>query len=315
MSAKSFRAIYVFTLIAIVQAACFLPSTSTSQPPPPANDTAVMQTAVAGVAATLTQAAQGEPGPIQPPSPLPEATMTSALPPTLNPTMTLTPTVTLTPTMTLTPTVTLTLTPEGAFISVSTETKCRLGPGNAYDQVGGLAVGKTVQVFGKDPSGQYYYIRNPNDPTSFCWVWAFYATPTGNFAAVPVFTPPATPTPEPGFTVAYIGLTSCLPSFIFRFSINNTGGVTWESIRIVVTDNTTATSTTHIRDDFKAYNGCAIEMTQSDLMPGESGNVTNADPGELSYDPSGHSITATFTLCTSNGLGGTYLSKTINFTP
>ena len=122
MSARRFRAICVFTLIAIVQAACFLPS-STSQTPPPADGTAAMLTAVAGVAATLTQAAQGGPGPIQPP-PLPEATMTSTSLPTLTPTVTLTPT------------------PEGAFISVSTETKCRLGPGQTYDQVGGLVVDK-----------------------------------------------------------------------------------------------------------------------------------------------------------------------------
>jgi hypothetical protein len=108
-----------------------------------------MQTAIAGVAATLTQAAPTNAAPSQPPQ-LPEATMTS------------------TETPTLTPTVTLTPTPEGAFISVSTETKCRLDPGKAYDQVGGLVVDKTVEVFGRDPSGQYYYIHNPNDPTSFC---------------------------------------------------------------------------------------------------------------------------------------------------
>jgi len=56
-------------------------------------------------------------------------------------------------------------------------------------------------------------------------------------------------------------------------------------------------------------------MEQSDLMPGESGNVANVNPGHFNYDPSGHSITATFTLCTANGLGGTCLSQTINFTP
>jgi hypothetical protein len=56
-------------------------------------------------------------------------------------------------------------------------------------------------------------------------------------------------------------------------------------------------------------------MDQSDLMPGESGNVTNISPGHFNYDPSGHSITATFTLCTGNGLGGSCLSQTINFTP
>jgi hypothetical protein len=299
VSTNSSRILCVLVLLAILQAACFLPSVVPATSQPPADGTAVMQTALAQIAATLTQAAlQGQPPPIQPPPPQqPQATPTN------------------TPLPTLTPTATLTPTPEGAWISVSTETKCRLGPGKAYDQVGGLVADRMVQVFGKDPSGQYYYIRNPNDPASFCWVWAYYATPQGSFAAVPVYTPPASPTPAPGFTVAYLGVTTCAPQFAFSFAINNTGGATWESIRIVVTDNTTATSTTHILDSFRSYNGCALEMTQDDLMPGESGNVSNVNAGQLNYNPAGHSMMAAFTLCTQNGLGGTCLSKTINFTP
>ncbi|MBU2610281.1 MAG: hypothetical protein KJ606_04970, partial [Chloroflexi bacterium] len=85
MSAKSSRVICVFALIAFVQAACYLPTAAPSQPPPPADGSAAMQTALAQVAATLTQAAGGAPGPIQPPS-LPEATMTSTSLPTLTPT-------------------------------------------------------------------------------------------------------------------------------------------------------------------------------------------------------------------------------------
>jgi len=43
---------------------------------------------------------------------------------------------------------------------------------------------------------------------------------------VPVFTPAAPPTPAPGFTVAYLGITNCAPQYAFRFSITNTGGHT-----------------------------------------------------------------------------------------
>jgi len=258
-----------------------------------------MQTALAQVAATLTQAAQ-QSGPIQSPPPPPQQ-------PTATPSNT--------PLPTLTPTITLTPTPEGAWINVSTETRCRLGPGKAYDQVGGLPSGKMVQVFGKNPNGDYYYIRNPDNPASFCWVWGYYATPQGSFAAVPVFTPPASPTPVPAFTVAHLGIINCGGMYAFRFAINNTGSITWESIRIVVTDNTTATSKTTILDSFRSYNGCLLEMDQADLMPGESGNVANVNPGQFNYDPTGHSITATFTLCSQNSLTGTCLSQTINFTP
>ncbi len=308
MSAKSSRIIYVFALIAFVQAACYLPpvgglpTAAPSQPPvggqspPPADGTAMMQTALAGVAATLTQAAGGAPAPSQPP-PLPEATMTSTSLPTLTPTVTLTPT------------------PEGAFISVSTETKCRTGPGKVYDQVGGLVVGKTVEVFGRDPSGQFYYIRNPNNPATFCWVWANYATPVGNFAAVPVFTPAPTPTPVPGFSISYLGMITCAGNYAFRFELKNTGSLTWQSIKIDVTDSNTATTKTHTSDTFKDYSGCPLVNTLQDLEPDEVGVAVNNNPGHFTYNPTGHNMTATFTLYLQNGLSGQSETRTITFTP
>jgi len=295
MSTRRICAICVFTLIALVQAACSLPSTSTSQPPPPANGTAAMQTALAQVAATLTLAALqgGGAGPVQPPPPQQPAA---------------TPTFTLTPS--LTPTITLTPTPEGAWISVSTETKCRLGPGKAYDQVGGLIADKSVQVFGRDPSGQYYYIRNPNDPTSFCWVWAYYATPVGNFAVVPVFTPPATPTPVASFTFVYktwgVG-----PGYqCMMVEVNNTGGLTWESFNLAFHDVTHGYAATSSSDFFTSYDGwCGATGSQSDLMPGEIGIASVKT--FMGYNPHGDTMEFTLTLCSQNGLAGSCLTKTI----
>jgi len=293
MSARISRIICVFALIVFVQAACFFPNVVPTQPPPPADGTAAMQTAIAGIAATLTQAAPTNAAPSQPPQ-LPEATITSTSLPTLTPTVTLTPT------------------PEGAFISVSTETKCRLGPGKVYDQVGGLVVGKTVQVFGRDPSGQYYYIRNPNDPTSFCWVWAYYATPVGNFAAVPVFTPLPTPTPVPSFTFSYktwgVG-----PGYqCFMFEVKNTGGLTWESFTLAFHDLTHGDTATSSSDEFTSYDGwCSITGSQSDLMPGESG--TASVKTFLAHNPAGDNFEFTLKLCSKNGLAGSCLTQTITF--
>ncbi|MDO9131106.1 MAG: SH3 domain-containing protein [Anaerolineales bacterium] len=295
MSARSSRIICVFALIAFVQAACSLPNAAPLQPPPPADGTAAMQTALAGVAATLTQAAQGAPAPSQPPQ-IPEATMTFTSLPTLTPTVTLTPT------------------PEGAFISVSTETKCRLGPGNAYDQVGGLVVGKTVEVFGRDPSGQFYYIRNPNNPATFCWVWANYATPVGNFAAVPVFTPAPTPSPTSAasFNVTYSSTEVCAPFYGIKFKITNNGTVTWESNRIIATDQVTAETRTVDRNTFPNLVGCGVVSADQNLEAGEIGYTVTSG---FSANPAGHSFTATIRLCSQDGLVGTCLEKTITFTP
>jgi hypothetical protein len=200
-------------------------------------------------------------------------------------------------------------------LSVSIATNCRSGPGQAYNILGGIQPGQFAEIVGRDTTGNYWVVRLPTNPTVICWAWNQYAIIGGNTAALPVYTPPPTPTPAPGFTVSYLGLTSCAPQYAFRFMVNNTGTITWESIRIVVTDNTTATSFTHVLDAFRSYSGCAFEMANQDLMPGESGAAANINPGQMNYDPTGHSITATVTVCSANGLGGTCVSQTLNFTP
>src|SRR5512143_1906775 len=130
--------------------------------------------------------------------------VTSSDTPTLVPTLTATwtpePTFTLPPTLpfppTFTPTFLPTMTAYGPMISVSVPTNCRVGPGKVYTQVGALLVGQTVPVYGRTADGTYWYIRNPDRPDSFCWVWGNYATVTGLAAGVPVYTPPPSPTPS-----------------------------------------------------------------------------------------------------------------------
>jgi hypothetical protein len=210
---------------------------------------------------------------------------------------------------------TSTFTPETTRVTVSIETNCRTGPGTAYDVLGVLKPGVSAEVIGRNASSDTWIIRLPSNPAISCWLWGYYSTVTGNIAGLPIYTPPPTPTPALNFSIAYLGVTNCGPQYAFRFRIENTGSNTWESLRILVTDNTTATTFTHILDSFRSYNGCGIEGEQQDLMPGEGGAVANINPGQLNYDPTGHSITAAFHVCSSNGLGGACLDKTLNFTP
>lgn len=99
------------------------------------------------------------------------------------------------PTITLTPTDTSTPTPSVPMISVTVNTNCRYGPGSAYDYLGALLVGETAEIVGRDPSGDYWYIRNPDNPSGSCWLWGEYASPVGNFGSLPILTPPPSPTP------------------------------------------------------------------------------------------------------------------------
>jgi hypothetical protein len=143
---------------------------------PTPSDLGAVETAVAGtLVAQLTQSAPGQTQPTEQPVNTPEP-----LP---------------SPTISLTPTDTSTPTPSVPLVSVTVNTNCRFGPGAVYDYLGALLVGETAEIVGRDPSGEYWFIRNPDNPTGFCWLWGEYAVPVGNFGSLPILTPPPSPTP------------------------------------------------------------------------------------------------------------------------
>ncbi len=222
------------------------------------------------------------------------------------------------PTATLSPPPTATATSSKPMVSVSVNTNCRLGPGTDFDIVSTLLVGEETVIVGRDPSGDYWYIRNIDNPSQFCWLWGNYATPTGDYASLPVFTPMPTPTPEytatpvPGFTISFNEIDGCGGKNL-EFFITNNGSIILESLSITVTDNDTSKSVEIINDKFEEWNGCPIIVTsQSDLLPGEAGYAVS---GTLDDDPSGHDIDATIRVCSQNGLGGTCIEKNMSFTP
>jgi hypothetical protein len=232
---------------------------------------------------------------------------------TLTLSATSTPSLTETPTLTSTPT--FTLTSNVPRVSVSVETNCRSGPGTVFEKLGVLKVGESAEIVGRDLGDGNWIIRLPSNPAIICWVWRAYATTTGDTGPIPVFTPPPTPTPSASFSVTYVEMVTCLPSYAFTFKIANTGIVTWESVNIVTTDTVTSTVTTHTRDSFKRYTGCPAGVEDQNLDPGEIGYPTTVLPGQFTYNPTGHAMTAAVTVCSLNGQAGTCLSKTISFTP
>ena len=93
-----------------------------------------------------------------------------------------------------TPTPGFTFTPTVPEVSVSTNTNCRTGPGTQYDLVGGLLVGQTAIVVGKNTSTGYWIINNPGK-SGTCWLWDEYATVSGNTTGLTEYAVPPTPTP------------------------------------------------------------------------------------------------------------------------
>lgn len=87
-------------------------------------------------------------------------------------------------------------TPSAVTLKVSVDTNCRTGPGKTYDIVTIFRIGKTGEVIGRNAASTYWVIRNP-EGSGHCWVWGKYASLTGPTASLPIWDPPATPTPKP----------------------------------------------------------------------------------------------------------------------
>ena len=278
-------------VLLIASLACSLPGSPT--PEPNILGTAVAETISAG----LTQNAAE---PIIPNTGLgtPTFTTTPELP-------------SITPTVTLSPTPVFTSTPLMPMISVSVPTNCRVGPGKIYDRVGALIVGELAEVVGRDPSGNYWYIRNPDVANDFCWLWGEYATVTGNYAALPMMTPPPTPTAAPSFDLSYEGRDTCNGWWV-DLILDNTGTMNFDSVSITVKDTVTSVSHTLSSDDFTDFDNCGEYISKDTLPAGEMRTMSSA---KFDYDIHGNKMNATVTVCSNEGLNGTCVTKKLTFTP
>jgi len=278
-----------------------------------APDTGAISTSAAQtVIAEITQnAAQATPS------------VTSTLTATSEP-PTFTPTETLTPTQTLTATLAFTPIPLVPLISVSTPTNCRNGPGKVYGMEGALLVGEFAEVYGRDPTGNYWYIRNLDSGPEFCWVWGKYATVIGMTSILPIFTPPPTPTPtftplptftpapSPAFKAEYVGLDACNGNWWAEIKLKNRGSVPLRSVNISVNDKATGVVAVNLADGFLNLDGCLIKTTKD--MLGQGDTYLLSAPA-FTYDPTGHDIKASLTLCSDTGQKGLCVTNKLNFTP
>lgn len=211
------------------------------------------------------------------------------------------------------------VTPGVAQVTVSVPTNCRVGPGVAYQRVGALLVGEVAEVVGRHASRDYWIIRNPDRPGELCWLWGAYATLTGNTGVIPEFTPPPSPTPPPtstpfpGFNASYNGLESCAGTgWWVDVELENTGGITFQSIAMTVADMDTNVVLSLYADNFTNRNGCSETATRDNLPAAEE--LIMSSP-IFPADPSGHEIRVTITLCSNPGQSGMCDTETITFTP
>jgi hypothetical protein len=240
------------------------------------------------------------------------------------PTAAATLTETFTPTQTLTATLAFTPSPFVSLISVSVPTNCRNGPGKVYEMVGALLVGDFAEVFGRDPTSNYWYIRNPDSQNDFCWVWGKYATLTGPVLLLPIFTPPPTPTPTftplptltptpyPAFQAEYVNLDTCNGSWWVEVKLKNRGSVPLKSVNISVRDKATDVVVVNLADGFINLDGCLTKSTRDTLGLGDTYLLSAP---AFTYNPTGHELKVVLTLCSDTGLKGMCSTNKIDVLP
>jgi len=255
------------------------------------------------------------------------ATLTAFIP---SPTSTPLPTTPVpdTPTPSLTPLPTRTPTMAGVWLTLKENTYCQTEPGSASDAQILLNSGKMVEIMARDPLDAYYYIRDPNNFSQYCWIPAVNTTITGNLSRLPeitaeaLYAPIATQAGTPvmnDFAVSFDKIIKCKDSYGIVLYVENTGSLIWRSIRVILTDNTTRRSFLHDSNLFRGTkdDACILDMenAQEDLVIGEGSPVACVNSGQFNYDPTGHSFSVRITLYNQDGRSGKSITKIITFTP
>jgi hypothetical protein len=159
------------------------------------------------LALLITACSIATPTPTAVPTIEPTATIAPTVPgPTYTPTPLPTETPTPTPTIVVTDTPTITNTPEvvetiagepGQPTSTGTpggrpqiipiqDTNCHVKPKQESNVVGFFLKGMIFDVYGKDSTGVWVIIPNPQEDGQFCWVWTGSTQITGSLDNVPV---------------------------------------------------------------------------------------------------------------------------------
>lgn len=193
---------------------------------------------------------------------------TQSVPPTVPPINTLTPvptvirnTPTPTPTSTaiVTPTPTYTATPI-AVVHMTGDTNCRQGPSTHYGFVTLLQAGQTADIVGKDKTGDYWVVNNPNGEGT-CWIWNAFATATGSLDRISVKNAPPTlaPTREPTSTprllasVRYYRMITCDETTAIVIRIYNYSRREFDSWRAQVFESPDRTFQVEVASDQFAH--------------------------------------------------------------
>ena len=89
------------------------------------------------------------------------------------------------------PTITPTSTPSVFLASPKDQpVNCRFGPATSYTIIGALVVGRQAEIIGRNADSTWWYVRNPSDPSTSCWLSAEFVVTVGDVQSLPVVSSP-----------------------------------------------------------------------------------------------------------------------------
>lgn len=294
-----FRMFSFFLVGAFLLAACGTP-TSTPSDTLKQEITQTMQALATNVEATLEAVVPTQ----APPTNTPAPTSTPLPVDTIAPTDT--------PAPTLTPAIPPTQQSSAPIAHVNQNTNCRSGPANVFGVVYTALKGEDLKVVAKTLLNGFVVVENPKISGQSCWLWSQYVDISGDLSNLPVATQPPSPTSALDFSLSFYRIESCSGSAP-GFKVVNTGAVTLNSATMVVKDTNTHSQQTTTTNQFDKRDGCDVTKTISALEPGNTGFLYSDKFS--SDDLSGHTMTATITVCSHDDLGGTCVTQLLDFTP
>jgi hypothetical protein len=163
-------------------------------------------------------------------------------------------------------------------------------------------------LLGKNQDETFWYTQDQSGINPDCWLWGKFATPVGETTALPIFTPPPTPTPYLNYSVNYEGSDCGAGSCGFWFKVDNTGTMPLESVRVYVENVNTSANSTYTSNVFLT----GIMGSDIASIPITSSGYTRSN---LIPNPVGNKVSASIKICSQNGLGGICLTKTLTINP
>ncbi len=210
------------------------------------------------------------------------------------------------------------------------DTNCRSGPGTSFPILKIITAGEQVEVIGRYILDNYYFVSLTEDTNNACWVWADSSSMAVDSSVLPIVAAPPAPTatitPTPTTAPADFNLGNpwfdkceidAVNYYIPQFEIVNTGTIHFQSIRAVLTNETTLDTFVYEFDYFRGSENCAIdndgEVTQ--LLAGDSTDMVLRGNRMLQENPGGTEFSLKVTLFAKNRQEGISVTREINFTP